>query len=239
MIKYFRQLRHNLLSTHRIGKYLLYAIGEIILVVIGILIALKLSNLNTVRAERDKERILLSEMRQNMAMDLTDLQSNIKRNWEIIHSNRMVLRHLNGLAVNEDSVSVFYANIKGTTVQIKNTSAYDNLKSIGFDLISNDSLRRQITRLYSEKYEYLYHVEVIFDQAFQMNHIYPQVNAKIVQSESERYAHPLDPASLSKDNLFKETLQQNIGAKEFIVGYQEDLRDFMIQLMQSIAKQMK
>ena len=46
MIKFFRKIRQNLLSEGKTGKYLKYAIGEIILVVIGILIALQLNNLN-------------------------------------------------------------------------------------------------------------------------------------------------------------------------------------------------
>jgi hypothetical protein len=46
MIKFFRKIRQNLLSEGQTGKYLKYAIGEIILVVIGILIALQLNDWN-------------------------------------------------------------------------------------------------------------------------------------------------------------------------------------------------
>lgn len=46
MIKFFRKIRQNLLSEGKTGKYLKYAIGEIILVVIGILIALQINNWN-------------------------------------------------------------------------------------------------------------------------------------------------------------------------------------------------
>ena len=46
MIKFFRKIRRKLLTENKISKYLLYAIGEIILVVIGILIALQVNNWN-------------------------------------------------------------------------------------------------------------------------------------------------------------------------------------------------
>jgi hypothetical protein len=46
MIKLFRRIRQRLLSENKITKYLLYAIGEIMLVVIGILIALQINNAN-------------------------------------------------------------------------------------------------------------------------------------------------------------------------------------------------
>mgnify|MGYP001591841413 CR=1 FL=1 len=49
MIKFFRRIRQGLLSENKFSKYLLYAIGEIILVVIGILIALQINNWNEKR----------------------------------------------------------------------------------------------------------------------------------------------------------------------------------------------
>jgi uncharacterized membrane protein len=52
MIKFFRKIRQNLLMENKTGKYLKYAIGEIVLVVIGILIALSINNFNNSRQER-------------------------------------------------------------------------------------------------------------------------------------------------------------------------------------------
>ena len=46
MIKFFRKIRQNMIKENKVSKYLLYAIGEIILVVIGILIALSINNWN-------------------------------------------------------------------------------------------------------------------------------------------------------------------------------------------------
>ncbi|GAB1308538.1 hypothetical protein KH5_12210 [Urechidicola sp. KH5] len=60
MIKFFRKIRQKLLSENKFSKYLLYAIGEIILVVIGILIALQINNLNE-QKKRDKEILAINE----------------------------------------------------------------------------------------------------------------------------------------------------------------------------------
>jgi len=54
MIKFFRKIRQNLLTENKFSKYLLYAIGEIILVVIGILIALAINNWNNENQEKNK-----------------------------------------------------------------------------------------------------------------------------------------------------------------------------------------
>ena len=52
MIKFFRKIRYNLMEQNKTGKYFKYAIGEIILVVIGILIALSINNWNEAKKAR-------------------------------------------------------------------------------------------------------------------------------------------------------------------------------------------
>jgi hypothetical protein len=64
MIKFFRKIRQNLLIENKTGKYLKYAIGEIVLVVIGILIAVSINDLNQKRISKNKEQILLAELHQ-------------------------------------------------------------------------------------------------------------------------------------------------------------------------------
>ena len=61
MIKFFRNIRKSLLNEGKTGKYLKYAIGEIVLVVIGILIALQINNWNENRKlENSKEKLMLA-----------------------------------------------------------------------------------------------------------------------------------------------------------------------------------
>lgn len=63
MLRFFRQLRKEQLMSDKTRKYLLYAIGEILLVVIGILIALQVNNWNTERLDRQEEQLLLAQLR--------------------------------------------------------------------------------------------------------------------------------------------------------------------------------
>ena len=65
MIKFFRRIRQNLLSEGKTGKYLKYAIGEVLLVVIGILIALQINNSNELRKANEEEAILLSDLKED------------------------------------------------------------------------------------------------------------------------------------------------------------------------------
>lgn len=92
MIKFFRKIRQSLLSEGKTKKYLKYAIGEIILVVIGILIALQINNLNEERLLRNKEQVLLHQLKQEFSSNLTQLEQKIKvRDIMISSAKRLLL----------------------------------------------------------------------------------------------------------------------------------------------------
>ena len=84
MIKYFRRIRQRLLSENKFSKYLIYAIGEIILVVIGILIALSINNSNELRKTREAEKVYLKEIKSELIQDTLLLSQVIKdHKWRI------------------------------------------------------------------------------------------------------------------------------------------------------------
>ena len=71
MIKFFRKIRQNLLSEGKTGKYLKYAIGEIVLVVFGILIALQINNWN-------ERRKIQSNQEKYLTLLKTEAENNLK-----------------------------------------------------------------------------------------------------------------------------------------------------------------
>ncbi|MFZ9004360.1 MAG: DUF6090 family protein [Robiginitalea sp.] len=75
MLRFFRQIRQRLLTDNKFSKYLLYAVGEILLVVIGILIALQVNNWNTVRSEEKELNEYLLTIAENIQSDLPVIQS--------------------------------------------------------------------------------------------------------------------------------------------------------------------
>ncbi|RIA09207.1 hypothetical protein OE09_1036 [Flavobacteriaceae bacterium MAR_2010_72] len=80
MIKFFRRIRQNLITENKFSKYILYAVGEIILVVIGILIALSLNNWKENLANRGEEMRILSGLKQEFEINLAEVRRNIKLN---------------------------------------------------------------------------------------------------------------------------------------------------------------
>ena len=78
MIKFFRKIRQQLLTENKFSKYLIYAIGEIILVVIGILIALSINNKNQDGKERAEETIILKQLLGDFNLNLEQLDQKIQ-----------------------------------------------------------------------------------------------------------------------------------------------------------------
>ncbi|RNC92079.1 MAG: hypothetical protein ED555_02935 [Allomuricauda sp.] len=74
MIKFFRRIRHTLLSENRFSKYLIYALGEIILVVIGILLALQINTWNEARKDKAVGDQYLADIRQDLENDLDQMK---------------------------------------------------------------------------------------------------------------------------------------------------------------------
>ncbi len=77
MIKFFRRIRYKLLIENRFTRYLLYAIGEIVLVVFGILIALEINNQNELRKNELIVNMALQETQSNLLSDIIEAQENL------------------------------------------------------------------------------------------------------------------------------------------------------------------
>jgi hypothetical protein len=77
MINFFRRIRQNLLVENKIGAYFKYAIGEIVLVVIGILIALQINNWNEEKQRVGKEYEIMTSLAQDFKINLSNLENSI------------------------------------------------------------------------------------------------------------------------------------------------------------------
>jgi hypothetical protein len=79
MMRFFRNIRQRLLSKNNVKKYLLYAVGEIFLVMIGILLALQVNNLNEERKNKALERAYLSDIHQDFLKNKNQFEERLKK----------------------------------------------------------------------------------------------------------------------------------------------------------------
>jgi hypothetical protein len=155
MIKFFRNIRQKLVSEGNTGKYLKYAIGEIILVVIGILIALQINNWNENRKSAIQENLYLKRLLSENKEDINTFKNNISDLEKGIESIEKLSLALNSAKIN-DSVLVTATNDffrYGSIYPIfsSSTSTFDDLSSTGnLKDIKNTLLRDELVKHYAQ-----------------------------------------------------------------------------------------
>jgi hypothetical protein len=152
MIKFFRKIRHRLLSQNKISRYFLYAIGEIILVVIGILIALQINTWNQDRINnKEEERILkaisaelkLSKFLFTMGADVQD---------DVMSSAKSLLGRMQNREVDREAIEKELSALTGRWLSGTPTSIYDALIGSGeLKIISSEELRNELASLKSDQ----------------------------------------------------------------------------------------
>ena len=213
MIKFFRKIRQKMLTENKFSKYLIYAIGEIILVVIGILIALQINNWNNDNIERELESNMLSEILVNLEKDVFNLNSKITYNENRIKHNSAVLEHLILKTPLTDTLRFSYARLTGRGTFEPITVAYENLKSKGIDIIRNDSLRIAITELYDFKYFYVTQdLRMDYEpiREFHMSEIYKNVKTILETNDNRGLAEPVNLSDAQNDIYFQEAMKRAI-----------------------------
>lgn len=94
MIRIFSKLRQSLLDEGKIVRYLRYALGEILLVVIGILIALQVNTWNEWRQERQEEQVVLRQLRDDYRANLAQLDQKIRMRGYILNASQFILHSI-------------------------------------------------------------------------------------------------------------------------------------------------
>ena len=136
------------METDKTGKYFKYAIGEIVLVVIGILIALQINNWNEYRKERTKEIVYLERLKADLSFDKEYIELNKAFYQDVFIAGSLVLSDAEG----EDEVSsskwdilTAYFHASQIWPMLLRSSTYEELKSSGeLSLIQNITLRNRL-----------------------------------------------------------------------------------------------
>ncbi len=156
MIKFFSKIRQKLLSGNKFSTYLLYAIGEIVLVVIGILIAIQVNNHYEKKKERSKEQAYLKEINLDFKSNKEQLDSIIAYNKVSLHAGRRLQEILKKFDADNPKITAgnrkladsigYYNNLawRNKSFNPKNGTVEALLNSSSFDLITNDTLRRNL-----------------------------------------------------------------------------------------------
>ena len=231
MLTFFRRIRKGLLGDGATTKYLLYAVGEIALVVIGILIALQINNWNESRKERVEEREVLMNLKKALESDLDNqFMKHLLQSESDVKKINLVLENIeNNLPFNDSSR--FYLKVLTSDagkVWTPQVAAYNRLESKGLDLISNDRLLDSILNIYSLDY---YTITRQFNNYLRNVYDYgrPIIRRKFLAKfvgETWDGLFPVDYSSLVEDVEFLNTL----------TILRDNNRVIIVQLSESKAK---
>jgi hypothetical protein len=177
MFKIFNKKRKQIVYNDKNGKYIKYAIGEIGLIVIGILIALQINNGNVYRKEKLKEIQLLKGIRSDIINDTLDFNEIINGYQDHIYKNNQLLNHIIYQKEIDSSFVYLLNEITGTdSYFLYNQAHFKEAQQRGLAIISNQKLRKSISRLY--EYDYAFY-EIAENESDQFN-IYRMMNKHLV-----------------------------------------------------------
>jgi len=148
MIPFFRKIHKQMADDNRPVQYMRYAVGEIVLVVIGILIALQINNWNERRKEHDTERILLISLKEDLLRNKELIENNIGGCTFISESIEILLSaYAENLAYNDTLNGYFHLARVFPESQLSFV-AFNEIKTKGTDIIRSTVLRKKIVDLF-------------------------------------------------------------------------------------------
>ncbi|MCH2490890.1 MAG: DUF6090 family protein [Flavobacteriales bacterium] len=261
MIKFFRSIRYRLIHNGKTTKYLTYAVGEIFLVVVGILIALSINNWNENRKERAKELKYLRNLR-------TDLQN------EISNSEQFATFHFTRA---DHCATLLYSKAPSTIEEVQDyTDTYEAvfiwkafvptnntfkelISSGNLSLLKNDSIKNgllELDKLYAnialgehhmrrEYEEYLYDVNIhnitalaFFDLTTPTYGFPKRLRYKDIPSSE--HSKLIADAQLQHNNkLFKNGLRLAMMNNSFIAGMHKELIEYIQNLIKIITTELE
>jgi Family of unknown function (DUF6090) len=242
MIKFFRKIRHKLLTTGKTANYFKYAFGEIILVVIGILIALQVNNWNEERKfKKEGNRI-----QKELYYEFTDNRTVIKERIQVLeNANQSIRTVLNYVNANEETInkvnmdSLISSSLKYGNYNPSNSTIQELIGSGRLNLIDDKSLKKnlynwlQLLKDSDEDFKNQDQQATIFVIPYLNKHISIKnlnvYNNMGIVNESELFSKVYFDMfhDLEFENLYQNKLFWNI----IMVNHYKDLDDLAVKIM--------
>ena len=205
MIKFFRNIRYKSMENSKSSRYFKYAIGEIILVVIGILIALQINNWNEANKEKVFEMKVLSELYLDVKEDIKEMNNAIDSLQVSNSSNQLILNQLSNRTIYHDSLDKHFAFALRLWSLSPNITSFEMAKEKGMYLIKNDSIRFRVAKANGYFFDYVKVLEDRF-QDYKSNVLLPYI-IPLFHSYNFQSMKPRDYEALLDDKTFESMIK--------------------------------
>ena len=230
MIKFFRRIRQQLLSENKFSKYLIYGIGEVILIVIGILLALYLNNINSEQKANLVEIELLNELKANIKSSIKSFERTLESEQEYLEYNLLILDYLDNKKPYDDNLLEPFATYFWTVSSNPISGGYTYLKSKGIDLITNNRLRKNLSVLFENEFVIIKEENQVWANNLQQNISYPYHVSHFRRyflhdsiSGDIEVAKPFNYNALLNDDKFKSINAEIISNRNWNIKSLQDL----------------
>jgi len=239
MIKFFRHIRKSLLMENKTSKYFKYAIGEVLLVVIGILIALQVNNWNENRKLDQVELTVLKELKNDLLYSYSELDTINKYNQTFLDDYKLIKTFIDEDRSHEPVLDSAFNSLDIWEDPYLPTMAYELLKNKGIDLIKNDSLKRHIAKVY----DFYIHGQIKntkeWEWSFSQNTTQKHMVANIRRDIDEDLARPNDFEKLKKNDEFRNFLNILILIRDNNIAITNDAKMSINKLIKHIDQELK
>ena len=225
MITLLRRIRRKLIIEGSLKRYLLYAIGEILLVVIGILIALQINAWNEWRKDRVKEKLILNGLVKNIEINIQAILNDIDQLEKWSQSSEIVIFALENKLDYSDTLRQHFhlARITKQDLFLSNFG-YKSYENQGLDIITNQDLSSEIIVLYETT------IPGTLSTNSLVNEMYPPFDNHIVQnfdfivgySEAEGLT-PNDYKALFSDHFYISWIKAYKQGRNYLIETDKEL----------------
>lgn len=252
MTLFFKRIRQKLLIEKKFGKYTLYALGEIMIVIIGILVAVEVNNRNEIQRDKAVELSILRAIQADLEKDLNTLQIDMDLHEDGITSSRIIQDHLENNRPYKDSLAHHFIASFYVTSWMYNSGGFQTLKSLGVNMITNENIRNEIIYLYDVQYTFLQYL------TNNMNNSYSFGEQNILRTRFEQAKLfgdynktgedwvkwdermvPLDYEALKNDNDYKFHLKTYMNEVYFYLINCGDTKNMISQAIINLEKEIK
>ena len=233
MINFFRKIRKQLADDNKPFKYLRYAIGEIILVVIGILIALSINNWNEDRKQENLKQRLYVELYESIKSDTVDYNDDLKDLKSVVLNVKLLKEKIkldepytSGLDTSLAIIGLIRSNEANYTILTR-------ISNVGIEIIDNVNLRNEFIHYYEDSKNFVRYAKKPNDL---LDKIYPKYFISHILEES---AVPENFEELKKVNEFKVALDYCLDASEELIERTSHRKELAIGILKMLDNEIK
>lgn len=227
---FLRKLKRSVFTRGRYKIYIFLALGELILVVAGILIAVKIDNWNESKKELRTEINTLKEIHASLKISRDNLVELNKSNKRWLSYNKKILNYLEQKKPYDKSLDVCFGTYYWSGKAQLTTAAYAQLKNKGLDIITNKEIRRDIMYIFEDYFGQVKTEHEEWDNQYLSSVIYPE-HIKLFQKYypdsasifSDEYARPNNYQALLQNQKFENIIAENISLRRWSILFKEGL----------------